>query len=653
MTWLFPAFLAGAFAVAVPILLHLLRRRPRRFVVFPSLRFLAATQRRSEQQHNVQRWIVLALRCAALALIAAAFARPFFGRNDGTTTRAVIVVIDNSFSLQAGDRWPALRTWANEQVGLLAPGDKLGLLLLGPRPRWLVAPQGNTAETLSLLAHLDPGWETGRAQPALRLAADTLAATPAGERRLVFLGDHQRVSWMGADFGRKFPGGITAVFPQVPGPLKRQAALQAPKLLPLETGLRATLQVRNFTGPQSRRLRVYRDQALTPVLEMSLELGERETRLLQLDLPAGPAGYTQYRFSLDADDLPTDDTAYAVWQAAGENVVMLDPGPADTAADYVASALESSAALPPGIRLAPAGSWPSQAVAVLRRKASFSGTAAARLDGFLRNGGAALVFVDGSADQLAWFAAHGVNLRAQRAGPEPLHVHEWSMDHPVVAALAEQQVTPLLGWDFRRGWGLPPNAVEPLALWTENAAAIGEFRVGAGVVLVCGFTADRRDSDWPLHPAFVPFVHRAVTWLLGAPQGAAAREVRVGTALALPGESGTWRLLDGPESGLPGQTVNGSVVPAMPGVYEFASGVERRLFAVNLPPEESDPAAWDEGTPWTELMTPGAAPADRARPRLNLAALEAEQQAPLWWGLVAAAALLLIAELGLANRTMR
>jgi hypothetical protein len=34
-------------------------------------------------------------------------------------------------------------------------------------------------------------------------------------------------------------------------------------------------------------------------------------------------------------------------------------------------------------------------------------------------------------------------------------------------------------------------------------------------------------------------------------------------------------------------------------------------------------------------------------------AAEAEQRAPLWWWVLATAALLLIAELGLANRTTR
>src|SRR5262249_38765373 len=115
--WLFPGFLVGAWAIALPILLHLLRRRPRRTIAFPSLRFLATTPPQNAKSQQLRRWIVLLLRGAALALLAAAFARPFFGASRVGDRRATVVVVDNSFSLQAGRRWPELRAWAREQIG--------------------------------------------------------------------------------------------------------------------------------------------------------------------------------------------------------------------------------------------------------------------------------------------------------------------------------------------------------------------------------------------------------------------------------------------------------------------------------------------------------------------------------------------------------
>src|SRR5688572_3792487 len=222
MSWLFPGFLLGATAVALPILLHLLRRRPKRTIVFPSLRFLALTQPRSDRHQRLRRWIVLLMRCAALALLAAAYARPFFGANQATGRKATVVVVDNSFSLQSGSRWPTLRQWVLDQIGSPGSQDKIGLLAMAPRPSWLVPLQTDAAAGRESLGKLGPGWEMSRAEPALRLAGDVLAAIPADEREIIFLSDHQRTNWAGFNFSKQLPAGVKARFPKPSTPLARQ-----------------------------------------------------------------------------------------------------------------------------------------------------------------------------------------------------------------------------------------------------------------------------------------------------------------------------------------------------------------------------------------------------------------------------------------------
>jgi hypothetical protein len=654
LQWLFPGFLLGAAAVVVPIVLHLIRRRPKRIVAFPSLRFLASTQPRNENSQRLRRWLVLLMRCLALALIAAAFARPFFNRFAAGERQAVVVVVDNSFSLQAEGRWPALQRWAREQLADLGPGDRLGVLVLSPRPTWVAplttpAPQG-----LETLGRLAPGWGSARAEPALRLAGDALAAAPADRRRMVYLGDHQRVSWAGCDFGKTLPPGVRIAFPGVPEPLARQAALRTPSVTRTAAGFHAVVSIENFTAAQSRRLRVYRDGGSTPVHEQPVALPERDSATLSLDWPASDsAGTAFFHFALDADELPADDQAYAVWQAAGENLVLLDATPREGGADYLGTALAATAALPPTLRVLPlpAEAWPAQAVAVLRNHASFAGENAARLDTFLRAGGSALLFMDDDPAASRWLADHAaLHAKPLKSDADALEVRDWAMDHALVAGLATHSVHSLVGWSFHRGWSLPADAVEPLALWPDGGAAIGETSGAAGRLLLCGFAADRRSSEWPARETFVPFVHRAVTYLLGARQ-VSEKPARVGETLALPAESGTWRAVAGPATGTMVTIADGAVSPAAPGVYEFSHGPGKKLFAVNLAPEESDPAAWTDGTPWEKLESETPAPAMHARAPIDSA--EAEARAPLWWWVVAAIGALFIAELGLANRTAR
>ncbi|TWU23185.1 hypothetical protein Pla52o_27200 [Novipirellula galeiformis] len=92
----------GLAAIAVPIVLHFLSRREPKKVLFPSLRFLTQRYETNRSRLQIRRWWLLALRIAALAAVAFAFARP---------------IIHQSLSL----------TWIT--IGLLAAAG-VGLLIL-------------------------------------------------------------------------------------------------------------------------------------------------------------------------------------------------------------------------------------------------------------------------------------------------------------------------------------------------------------------------------------------------------------------------------------------------------------------------------------------------------------------------------------------
>src|ERR1700759_5641477 len=87
MGFVTPALLAGAALIALPIVLHLIMRRETQRIKFPALRFVQ--QRRNQNQHRLQlrHWLLLALRCAIIALLAFALARPTL-RGSGAAGKA-------------------------------------------------------------------------------------------------------------------------------------------------------------------------------------------------------------------------------------------------------------------------------------------------------------------------------------------------------------------------------------------------------------------------------------------------------------------------------------------------------------------------------------------------------------------------------------
>src|SRR5262245_38469168 len=110
MAFLTPAFFLGLAAIAIPVLVHLIQRERKRVVEFPSLMFVRRIPYQSVRRRRIRHWALLLLRAAAIALIVAAFARPFL-RQEATATvaaagaREIVIVLDQSASMGYGDHW--------------------------------------------------------------------------------------------------------------------------------------------------------------------------------------------------------------------------------------------------------------------------------------------------------------------------------------------------------------------------------------------------------------------------------------------------------------------------------------------------------------------------------------------------------------------
>src|ERR687895_463138 len=97
MSFLYPAFLLGALAVAIPIVLHLLRRTVAPQVPFTAVRLLRRKPLEQTRRRRLRELLLLAARVAALLLLAGAFARPYFSAADDA--RVYLVAIDRSYSM--------------------------------------------------------------------------------------------------------------------------------------------------------------------------------------------------------------------------------------------------------------------------------------------------------------------------------------------------------------------------------------------------------------------------------------------------------------------------------------------------------------------------------------------------------------------------
>ncbi len=78
--WTSPVWLAALAALALPVLIHLWNRRPRRTVDFGSIQLLAGAPTSRSRSRRITRWPLLLVRCLLLALLALLLAGPLLER---------------------------------------------------------------------------------------------------------------------------------------------------------------------------------------------------------------------------------------------------------------------------------------------------------------------------------------------------------------------------------------------------------------------------------------------------------------------------------------------------------------------------------------------------------------------------------------------
>jgi hypothetical protein len=205
------ALAIGAAALAAPLIVHWLTRPKPTRMPLSTVRFVLEVVEQRRARQRLRDWLILAMRMAAVALFAAAMARPLLGdrslvspeQADGDTLRVVVLDVSQSMAaetkgVRAFERGRALAAkHLAYRLGLRA-----NLVLAAARPQATFdRASTNFASLRDELSRAAPRPERLHAQAALGRAAELLAeATGNVRRELVVISDFQRGNWAGVDF---------------------------------------------------------------------------------------------------------------------------------------------------------------------------------------------------------------------------------------------------------------------------------------------------------------------------------------------------------------------------------------------------------------------------------------------------------------------
>ncbi len=542
MGFLTPAFLLGALAVAVPIVLHFLRRERLPQVPFSDVRLLRGARLEQTRRQRLRELVLLALRVSALLLLALAFARPFVVDRGAAGEGATVVLVDTSFSVSAPGQAAEARALAHAAIEAVPAGRLVGVVAFDDAAR-VVAPLAiASAGAHAAVDGLSPRPRATRYRDGLAAASTLIGDRPG---RVVVVTDLQAGGWeTGA--GRLSPH-VQVETRRVAAPAGNLAVVGVDRE-PSGTAVRLS---RWGDGDESTRLTIEVDGEPVDESFHRVEPGESTIRR-PLILPA--SGVVTAAVS-DPTGYPADDRRYRRLEAAASAAVLL-------VADSGGGEIYLERALAPGdgvggltvatASAADLGARPdllaAASVAVLTGVRGLDRAGRERLEAFVRGGGG-LLAVDGPAAAAAARAGlldtgDGPGPAAAPAHAEPLALVAADRRHPLVRALGG--LAGRLGRSrFVRTAGLAAADGGVVFSFTDGAPALVEHSVGAGRVLV--FASDLRNegNDLPRRPEFVPFVHELVGYLTAQP--ARSRELVVGAAPpGAPGEPGPARLPGAP-----------------------------------------------------------------------------------------------------------
>jgi hypothetical protein len=640
LTFLNSIFLAGLAAAALPVIIHLLHRRPARRVDFSWLKFVSQLQPSRTRRVRVQEILLLIVRVLLLAALSLALSRPalkggMLGTGETRARTTACIVMDDSYSLSAQDEGGSLfdraKGRALEALSLLGSGDEAALLLGRSMPG---AEIGEPVRDLGFVRRrvesLEVSSAGGDAVAALQEASRRLEASPNLNREIYFITDSQAASWRSdGDTSRVELGDEISLYWISVGELPESNVL-IERVEPVETlgtgtgHLLLQVVVRNLGTRPKRSVLValesggeVQDQALA-----DLDAGASASVFLRMEQRSGPVA-GQVRIAHDA--IPVDDTRYFSFTGSRSVRVLVAGAASEVLGErgtgfFIGKALDPMRDGSSGIQVtaARAGEISSREldaadVVVLGDVPRLEVVQIDLLRQFVRRGGGLLI-VAGPGLDLGFYnrtllpefvdvALLGPEGAEERAGFFQLRLLREG--HPMFRPLEGEAGDLLDDVHFWRIMAADVGAgASVLAEFSNHRPALVEGASGRGRILFLATSVEPAWTDLALSGGFVPILHEAVRYLSSsAPWGEGSYPVG--------GAAGV--VLEGGEGGVVGVDPTGEEVllePRMidgrprvrwdhlehPGIYLLRRGDESvGRFAVNVDTEESALDVLDPG----------------------------------------------------------
>lgn len=637
MSFINPIFLAAIGAALLPVLYHFVRKMRAKKVPFSSLMFLKATPEELIKKRRLRDLLLMAIRAAIFGLLALAFARPFIPQEHipfvpQQQNQSVVLLIDNSYSMQYGDWFEQARAEARNRLDAADGADEVAVVAFADGVQQLTSLSTDHALHRNALQRtLSVSNRATDFYAALRHAEELLQDARHPHRRIVLVSDFQHGGWTGALDNWTLDASIDLVPVRVGGGEPDNAYVEAFDLTTRRAGSEVAVRFdarvasQEDGDPVERAVRLLIGGAEVDARDVTV----RSTPRVSFQQVAPREGVFQGQLALDDDNLSVDDRFYFTYAIDERPALLVAGNETGRTSDrfFLERAFNvGDAALYRYEAIDPAGLSESvlqdRDVVFLTNVEQGSGVQRTALIDYVERGGGLVLSFGARSDPAAlstFLEELGVGraddvVQARSVQGTDAIIGDVDRRHPVFDVFAASSRGALLRPTFRRYVKVAPDpAAVVVGRYDTGDPFLLERRRGQGTVLVYTSSLNTRWTDLPTTEMYVPFIYE----LAGHAHRAAdvRRLFTVGDAVALDGEpSETWdvRTPDGRVSQVLIEASGTGFFREtdMPGHYAASNGTSSFLFSVNVDARESDLRVRDVEEVYAALVPP-----DEKRPR--------------------------------------
>ena len=536
MSFLNPYLLFGSLALAIPVLIHLVRREKSEIIPFSSLMFLLKVPKRSIRQQHMKNLLLMALRLLLLALLVGAFARPYMTQPakpvaSANSNRGTVLMLDTSYSMRYGDNFEKMKTEAKKRIDALRDTDRMAIVTFNTNASMLSRPTSDKNALKAAVDTLEPSFGGTVYYDAFTLADRALNQFGGDQKQLIVISDFQKNGWNRSS--RESVIGHDVKVETV------NLAVKDWNNLGIESvAVDPTSFTRMYSGRLVARIRNY-DKNKPIEVPVSVSLNDKEVNRKNVTISANSSalaeftgfdlqlGFAKGRVRIEHQDplMADNDFLFVIERREKLNVLVVDAGRAKQSL-YLRQAFTSLPDLPFEVTTITESAVTPEELAkhevlIINDVPRLSDKIRDKLDELRKTGQGQLIILGENAETSWWNSYAKLPVKAVQKifvehdrGKPSVSITTYDRNHAIFKPFEKSTRVALNSAQFFAYVEVEakPGAVV-LAKYEDGSPVLVESGKDDHGMIVFNSGVDSKWNDFPLKPAFLPLFHEMIRYL--------------------------------------------------------------------------------------------------------------------------------------------